>query len=69
MIHRVPSFTLRTPELLGHDNEVDYELLTSRVVKHPADVEEVMKTIRLASKKEPIIVAILAPRIYTRRTT
>ena len=61
MIHRVPSFTLRTPEPLGHDHETGYELLSSRVVKHPSDVEEVMKTIRLASKKVASVVCILAP--------
>ena len=69
MIYQVKGFTLRVPQLLGHDLVTDYELLTSKVVKHPSDVEEVVKTIRLASKKEPIIVAILAPRIYARRTT
>ena len=61
MIYQVPSFTLRIPELLGHDLVTDYELLTSRVVKYPADVEDIMRTIRLASKKVPIIVCILAP--------
>ena len=61
MIHSVPSFTLKTPQLLGHDHETVYELLTSRVVKYPADVEDIMRTIRLASKKVPIIVCILAP--------
>ena len=69
MIYQVPSFTLRIPELLGYDLVTDYELLTSRVVKYPADVEDIMRTIKLASKREPIIVAILAPRINTRRTT
>ena len=61
MIYQVKGFTLRIPQLLGNDRVTDYELLSSRVVKHPADVEEVMKTIRLASKKVPIIVCILAP--------
>lgn len=61
MIHRVPSFTLKTPGLLGPDQVADYELLSSKVVKGPLDVEDIVRTIRLASKKEPIIVAILAP--------
>lgn len=66
MIHRVEGFTIKTPELLGHDQVAEYELLSSKVVKYPSDVEDLMRTIRLASKKVPVIVAILAPK--TNRT-
>ena len=61
MIHHVPGFTVKTPELLGHDQVTEYELLSSKVVKYPSDVEDIVRTIRLASKKVPIIVCILAP--------
>jgi|GEM_PF-6364800 len=66
MIHRVEGFTLQTPELLGHDGVTEYEFLSSKVVKHPSDVEDIVRTIRLASKKTPVVVAILAPK--TKRT-
>ena len=61
MIYQVKGFTLKTPELLGPEGTLDYELLLSKVVRHPSDVEDIMRTIRLASKKVPIIVCILAP--------
>jgi hypothetical protein len=61
MIHRVESFTLQTPELLGHDQVTEYELLSSKVVKYPSDIEDIVKIIRLASKKVPLIVCVLVP--------
>jgi esterase/lipase len=63
MIHHAPGFTLKTPELLGHDEVREYELLSSKVVRYPSDVEDIMRTIRLASKKVPVVVAILAPKM------
>ena len=62
MIHRVDGFTLRTPELLGHDEVMEYEPLIKQVVNSRADCDEMARTLRLALKAAPLIVVVLEPK-------
>ena len=62
MIHRVPSFTLRTPELLSNDDLRQYEPLLQKVVTSKADCDEVARTLKLALKAAPLIVVVLEPK-------
>jgi len=58
VIHRVPAFTIRTPQLLGAETEREYVHLSSKVVRYRADADEVARTLKLALSGGPLIVAI-----------
>jgi hypothetical protein len=62
MIHQVPGFTLRTPELLGHDEVREYEPLIKRVVNSRADCDDLARTLKLALKAAPLVVVVLEPK-------
>ena len=62
MIYQVPSFSLRVPQLLGHDTVMDFEPLTQRVIRTRNDVDDVTKSLKLALPgARTLIVVILAP--------